>query len=488
MATPIPKNTACFTLAEVAAATAGLLAGDSAREVRGVTIDSRAVQGGELFVAIRGEAQDGARFVPSAVAQGVAALLVTDGPACPAEVPRVEVRDTTRALGDLAAYHRKRWGGRVVAITGSAGKTTTKELTAAALAAAGARVLKTSGNLNNQFGAPMTLLGLRSEHDVAVIEVGTSGPGEIARLGEIVQPNVATVLLAALAHTAGLGSIEAIADEKASLFRALGPDGVAIVNADDPALMARVPPGLRTISFGAHEGASVRLLGSSLRTTGTTARIAVRLGDGPATEWTLQLTLIGHAAALDACAALASVIALSSADTLEAQISAAITGMSVVSPTPGRLACTRTKAGVIVCDDSYNANPASTALSLETLKELAADAGGRSVAVLADMRELGPGATAEHARLGDLVVQLGIDVLIGCGPEMGHATSGAARAAAGRLARHPTRVAHVIEPLASVPLTVSLCRPRDVVLVKGSRSLGMERVAAALIDKLGGAA
>lgn len=493
MATPIPKNTARFTLAEVAAATAGLLTGGAAElEVQGVAIDSRAIGGGELFVAIRGESQDGARFVPTALAQGAAALMVSALPASPstseAAAPRIEVADTTRALGDLAAYHRTRWGGRVVAITGSAGKTTTKELTAAALAASGARVLKTEGNLNNQFGAPMTLLCARPEHDVAVIELGTSGPGEIARLGEIARPDVATVLLAALAHTAGLGTLEAIADEKASLFRALGPDGVAIVNADDPALMARLPDGIRAIAFGESERADVRLLSATLRTAGTTARIAVRRGAGDPEEYTLHLSMIGHAAALDACAALAAVLALSTPLNCEAQLAAAIDGMQAVRATPGRLACTRTRQGVTVCDDSYNANPASTALSLETLKALAADAGGRSIAVLGDMRELGAGALAEHARLGELAVRLGIDVLIGCGPDMGHATSGAARAAAGRLARHPTRVAHVIEPLAAVPLAISLCRPRDVVLVKGSRALAMERVAAALTDKLGGPA
>ena len=488
MATPIPRNTARFTLAEIASATAGaVVAGVAQSEVRGVAIDSRAVVQGALFVGIRGATQDGAHFVPTAVAQGASALLLhADAPTVP-EVARIDVADTTRALGDLAAYHRARWGGRVVAITGSAGKTTTKELTAAALAGTGARVLKTEGNLNNQFGAPMTLLCADATHDLAVLELGTSGPGEIARLGEIARPDVAVVLLAALAHTAGLGSLAAIADEKASLFRALPEGGVAVVNADDPELMARCPKGVKTLSFGTVESADVRLLSTTLRVDGTTARVALRLPSG-SEERVVQLRLLGQAAALDACAALASVIALCSPGQIEESLEAAIEGMARVPATPGRLACSATARGIIVCDDSYNANPRSMALSLETLAALARDSGGRGVAVLADMKELGIASVAEHARIGELAVKLGIDVLIGCGPEMAHATSSAARHAAGRLAQHPTRVAHVMDPLAASALAPSLVRPRDVVLVKGSRAMAMERVVAALIEKLGGAA
>ena len=487
MATLIPKNAARFTLAEITGATSGVLAAGSAQtEVRGVAIDSRAVSPGALFVGVRGATQDGARFVPTALTQGAAALLLhADAPSVQ-DVARIDVADTTRALGDLAAFHRARWGGRVVAITGSAGKTTTKELTAAALAGTGARVLKTEGNLNNQFGAPMTLLCADTTHDLAVLELGTSGPGEIARLGEIARPDVAVVLLAALAHTSGLGSLDAIADEKASLFRSLPGDGVAVVNADDPALMARRPSGVKTLSFGTSAGADVRLIATTLRVDGTTARIALKLPSG-VEERVVQLGILGQAAALDACAALAAVVALCTPRQLSESIEAAIDGMAQVPPTPGRLACTGTQRGVIVCDDSYNANPRSMALSLETLAALARDSGGRGVAVLGDMRELGIASVAEHTRIGELAVKLGIDVLVGCGPEMAHATSSAARHAAGRLAQHPTRVAHVMDPLAASQLVLSLVRPRDVLLVKGSRAMAMERVATALIEKLGGA-
>ncbi|HEY6878294.1 MAG TPA: cyanophycin synthetase, partial [Polyangiales bacterium] len=177
-------------------------------------------------------------------------------------------------------------------------------------------------------------------------------------------------------------------------------------------------------------------------------------------------------------AALAVVIALAG------DLERAIHALGTVPPTSGRMALTQTRAGIIVCDDSYNANPRSMALGLETLKSLATT--GRSVAVLADMKDLGRFAQAEHVRIGELAVRLGVDVLVGCGPEMAHATSAAARLAAGRLAPHPTRVVHVMTPADAVSIVQSLCRQGDVVLVKGSRAMAMETVAEALTQRFGG--
>ncbi|MDB4990193.1 MAG: UDP-N-acetylmuramoylalanyl-D-glutamyl-2,6-diaminopimelate--D-alanyl-D-alanine ligase [Myxococcaceae bacterium] len=492
MATPIPKNDVRFSIAEIVTATAGRLVGGTADvggvELDGVAIDSRAVSAGALFVAVRGDTQDGSKYIPAALAAGAGALLVpASEPAVasyPDSVARIEVEDTTRALGDLAAYHRQRWGGRVVAITGSAGKTTTKELTAAALEGAGAHVLKTLGNLNNQFGVPMMLLCATEQHDTAVLELGTSGPGEIARLGEIARPQVAVVLLAALAHTEGLVSLAAVADEKASLWAALGADGTAIINADDVELMQRAPRNVKLLSFGSREGATVRLLGSTLKVTGTRTQVAI---DGIG-ELEFDLRMLGHAAAIDACAAIATVLALfAESDRLPA-VEAAVRAMEKVEPTPGRMACIATRSGVTVCDDSYNANPRSMSLGLETLHALAQQAGGRSIAVVADMKDLGLFAHSEHVRIGELAVRLGIDVLVGCGVEMAHATSAAGRLSGGRLAPHPTRVAHVMTPSDAVALVQGMCRSGDVVLVKGSRAMEMDKVVAALVASFGGAA
>jgi UDP-N-acetylmuramoyl-tripeptide--D-alanyl-D-alanine ligase len=467
MATPIPKNQARFSLAQVAEITGGLLIGDDL-EIEGVAIDSRAVSPGSLFVAVRGVQQDGAAYIPAATDAGAVALLVHRGSSVATSLPRVEVDDTTRALGALAALHRKRWGRSVVAITGSVGKTTTKDLTAAAFAATSMRVHKTTGNLNNQFGVPMTLLGLTSEHDLAVLEVGTSGPGEIALLGALVQPDVAAVLVAAAAHTEGLGTVSAVADEKASLFRTLRAGGKGVVNVDDAELSARTPHDLARISFGTSEHAQVRLVSARLRTDGTEVVVSIKdFG-----ELTLSLSLIGYAAALDACAALACVLALRG----EHALLAASGGLSGVQPAPGRMAPHRLARGVVVIDDTYNANPRSAQVSLETLKELTATDDTRSIAVLSDMKELGNLSQMEHARLGEFCVRNGIDVLIGCGPEMVHATALAARLASGRLAPHPTRVMHLTDPLEAIRVVRSFWRGGDVVLIKGSRSMLMERV------------
>lgn len=472
MATPIPQNRVKLTLREVADATGGALRGDADLVLQGVAIDSRAVSAGGLFVAVRGESQDGHRFVPAAVAQGAVACLVQNGALPDLGTNRVEVADTTRALGDLAAYVRKRWGRKVISITGSAGKTTTKELTAAAVAGTGSRVLKTSGNLNNQFGVPMTLFQLSDEHDVAVLEVGTSGRGEIARLGEITQPNVAVVLLAAAAHTQGLGSVADVADEKASLWRSLPEDGTAIVNADDALLAARVPEGACAMFFGIGENVDVRLVGAVLTTRGTEVRMYVR-GHG---EVQVTLQLLGDAAAIDACAALLATVALLG----EACLPLALRGLGQATPTPGRMWLKSGVLGTTLLDDSYNANPRSVELGLQTVKKLAESTGGRSVAVLADMLDLGAMSRSEHERIGEAAVRMGIDVLVGCGSEMAHATGQAARLSGGRLAPHPTRVAHVLEPLDSVAIVKSLLRAGDVVLVKGSRSMAMERIVDAL--------
>lgn len=477
MATPIPHNQIRLTLGEVATATGGTLHGDPDLALEGVAIDSRAVQPSALFVAIVGEHQDGHRYLDAAFERGASACLVCTDHGVEGDRPRVEVADTTYALGELAAYVRRRWNRKVIAITGSAGKTTTKELTAAAISGTGARVLKTSGNLNNQFGVPMTLFGLTDEHDVAVLELGTSMRGEIARLGEIVRPDVAIVLLASAAHTEGLGTVADVADEKASLWRSLPEDGTAIVNADDAQLVQRVPKATCCMSFGHGENVDIRLVRSELTLTGTDVTMFVR-GHG---ELHVRLQLLGEASAIDACAALIGTVALLG----EGVLADAAKGLEQAQATPGRMRPRAGAGGITLLDDTYNANPRSTELGLRTLKKLAESAGGRSVAVLADMLDLGALSRTEHERIGEAAVRMGIDVLVGCGHEMAHATGQAARLAGGRLAPHPTRVAHVLEPLDAIAVLKSLCRPNDVVLVKGSRSMAMERIVAGLSEAEG---
>lgn len=500
MATPIPPNEASFTLKEIASATHGTIVdpegasgGDSVL-VRGVSTDSRTVPSGALFVALRGERMDAHQFLDAAHARG-AVLLVERGRALPDGARAVAVDDTLVALGALAAVHRARFPGLVVAVTGSAGKTTTKELVAAALAGTGARTLRTHGNLNNLIGVPMMLFLLDAEqHDAAVIEVGTSAPGEVARLAAIVQPRIAVCTLAAAEHLEGLGTLDAVADEETACFRALPDDGAIIPGADDTRVLARAQgaKGARTLlSFGVAASSDIRLISRTHDPDGTQrARYSLRYSlPGPQVgpkegegEIELVLALLGAAAAVDAGAALAVVLA-----TRPEKLDAAAAALAKVSPVAGRMVPRAGRRGVLVLDDTYNANPGSVRASIDTAVELAHERQGRALAVLGDMKELGAASAAEHEGIGRYAVERGVAVLIGCGREMAAAASAAVRSAAGRGAVFPTRVVQVAEVLDAIPVVDGLMRDGDVVLVKGSRSMTMERVVDALAAERSGA-
>ena len=265
MVTVIPKTQAAFTLAEVARVTGGELRGEDG-PVAGVSTDSRTLQAGELYLALSGERFDGHAFAAAAHHAQAAGLLLSGAEAAPEGASHVVVPDTLVALGDLARHHRARLGTRVVAITGSAGKTTTKELVADALEATGQRVLRTHGNLNNRIGLPLTLLSLQAEHDIAVVEMGTSEPGEIARLTEVAQPDIGLLTLVAAAHTQGLGTLEEVAAEKGAMLRGLSASAIAIANGDD--LFARraaeaCPAQLKYL-FGHADGCDGRLVSTAL--------------------------------------------------------------------------------------------------------------------------------------------------------------------------------------------------------------------------------
>lgn len=241
MATPIPENSAPFTLSDIVRATGARLIGNGDRVVRGITTDSRAHAAEKLFVALSGDRFDGHAFLREVVAGGARAVLIERDPVPELPVPILRVDSTARALLDIAKFHRNRWRGRVVAIAGSAGKTTTRAACQALLEACHpGRVLATRGNLNNQVGVPMTLLGLTEENEYAVIEVGTNSPGEIRRLAEVCQPNVAVLTLVGLEHTEGLGDIDSIEQEEGSIFAALSPNSVAIGNGDDQRVIRQI--------------------------------------------------------------------------------------------------------------------------------------------------------------------------------------------------------------------------------------------------------
>jgi UDP-N-acetylmuramoyl-tripeptide--D-alanyl-D-alanine ligase len=416
-----------------------------------------------LFVALRGERFDAHGFAVQAADAGAAAVIVERGTSLPERVSAVEVEDTLVALGDLARAHRDAWKGTVIGITGSVGKTTTKDLTAAALRSAGYGVLATTGNLNNRVGVPMTLFQLDEMVDTAVVEMGTSEPGEIARLAEIASPDVGVVTRVSLAHAQGLGSVEAVADEKVSLLHALPRGGVAIAYGDDMTLKKRasVVRVRRKLFYGHAAENDVRVVHWDIESRGTRARFQVRGRDVD-----VALALLGEGAVLNAAGALAVVLGLG------ASIEDAAAGLAGVEPSPGRLQPRAGSGDRLIIDDSYNANPASTEVALNAALEIARKRGAPLVAVLGDMKELGEHSEQAHRKVGELAADAEVFLFVGCGEAMRAAVEAASARGADTL---------WLEDAARCEGLSDRLPLHAVVLVKGSRSMEMERVVATLL-------
>jgi UDP-N-acetylmuramoyl-tripeptide--D-alanyl-D-alanine ligase len=479
MATPIPQNRAPFTVDAVLAATrATAVRRGAADDAVGVVIDSRAITAGNVFVAIKGESHDGHDFVLAAGRARASILIVergrgstfADDPAT-AGATLLEVDDTLVALGDLAHAHLARWRSgadaarKVVAITGSAGKTTTKELTASLLAAAGPTHF-TAGNLNNRVGVPHVVLALEHTHRFAVLEMGMSLPGELDSITSFARPDVAVVTNVGLAHSEGVGGIDGVMHEKGAVYRALDASGVAIVNADDDRA-TRASYGTRAqaiVTFGVAEGASYRLVRREPRgESGSRVVIAT-----PTRELTLQLPLPGAVAALDLCAALAAQETASGVLLPVHDLAAALATVRLA----GRAALKRLGGDVIVLDDTYNANPASMRSALATLREVAGER--RRVAILGEMKELGAHAEAEHVALGDALAEAQVNLVIGCGGLVSRALE--------RAAQLGVEVVDASTTAEAALEATSRVRASDAVLAKGSRSVGAEKVVQALSE------
>lgn len=447
MATPIPDNAAEFSLDELVKATGGRLVGDGSRRVQGVVTDSRRATESTLFVALRGANFDAHEF--AATTPGV--LLLEEGgvdEALLADRELVVVPDSLEALGAIAQAHRIRWGGRLVGITGSAGKTSTKEMTVAALEGCGLRVGATRGNLNNRIGVPMTLLTLTDAQDIAVVEMGTSLPGEIEILASMGLPDVGLVTLVGNAHTEMLGGLEGVLREKAAMYGALDEQDTAIINADDRRL-ARVHVNARRIEFGMSAEANVRLVSWSLDGLKTLATIQIGEQSHP-----VHTALLGETAARNACAAMAVVVALGE------DLGEAAKGIGRIAPVAGRMSPNLRADGLLVLDDTYNANPASMKAALQTAGMMADARGARLTAVLGDMKELGEDVHAAHLQvLRDAQLQ---GQVIAVGPLMHEAQSDAG-----------LEDVVFVREASDVRLNVGA---GDVVLVKGSRSMALERV------------
>jgi UDP-N-acetylmuramoyl-tripeptide--D-alanyl-D-alanine ligase len=452
-AQPAVQSAPFMDTVEVARLVGGVAAGPVAA-FSSVGTDSRHSVPGELFVALAGEKFDGHAYVEEAARQGAAAAMVTRPVETRAPIAQVVVDDTLAALGRLSAAWRNRFALPVVALTGSNGKTTVKEMLAAILAAhCGGRgpVLATRGNLNNAIGVPLTLLRLREQHRYAVVEMGMNHVGEIDCLTRLASPTVALVNNAQRAHLGPMGSLDTIAEAKGEIYAGLRAGGVALVNADDrfAGYWRGLNAGRRVVSFGFGAGADVHAMvdGAQLRLVTPSDAFAVRL------------QVAGEHNAHNACAACAAAFAL---DIPPRAIQLGLGGFEGVL---GRLTRRDGRNGALVIDDSYNANPDSMKAALKVL----AREPGRKVFVMGDMGELGEAAVQLHAQVGACAHAAGADRLLALGEASVHAAEA--------FGPGGTHFGSLEGLLAALETELA---PGTTVLVKGSRFMAMERVAGAI--------
>ncbi|MCX7946011.1 MAG: UDP-N-acetylmuramoyl-tripeptide--D-alanyl-D-alanine ligase [Hydrogenophilus sp.] len=457
-----------WTLTEVCAAVGGVATpGQERVRIEGVTSDSRGEVRGCLFVALRGARFDGHDFVATALRKGAAGALVEEerwkNHPDREEVPServVRVADSLEALGRLGEAWRLRWRGRVVAVTGSAGKTTVKELLSAALAAelGAEQVWATPGNWNNAVGVPLTLCGLRERHRAAVVEVAMNQRGEIAYLGQLVRPNMAVVTNALRAHLAGVGSLSQVAVEKGSLLRSLPRDGVGVANADSPFWgLWREMAGERTlVGFGEGERAAVRV--ERVNAEGAGVQVSVR---GLGQEVEVELPLLGRHQAWNAAAALAALAVLGVS---WKQAAAAWRRLHLPA---GRLQVLPSQGGGVVVDDSYNANPDAAKAAIDALMGLPQR---YKVVVLGEMAELGEEGAALTAEVGEYARSRGVNALLA----LGDAAPAAAAFGVGGMAFAEEALEELVEQAKRWD------GEETAFLVKGSRVSRMERVVRAL--------
>jgi UDP-N-acetylmuramoyl-tripeptide--D-alanyl-D-alanine ligase len=457
-----------FTLGQLARDCGGTLRGDAETRVSGVSSDTRLLEPNQLFIAIRGTAFDGHQFVAEAVAKGARAVLVSSDGVDAGNAAVIRVEDTVLALGSLAKAHRSRFQGPVIAVTGSNGKTTTKEMCASILEAAGHRVRRSPGNYNNEIGLPLSILGLVADDNVLVVELGMNHPGEIDALGAIASPTVGAITQIAPAHLGPMGSVEAIASAKGELLERIRSEGVAVLNADDPLVMGQAGRfSGRVVRFGTGPEAEVRA--GSIEPTAVGTRFELATGRG-STE--IELHTPGRHQVWNALCAVAAAAAADAADAPDARLlAAARSGLARFRPVAGRLVLSRTASGITLLDDSYNANPVSVEAALRALAEI--EGAARRIAILGDMLELGPEGSDLHAQTGSAAAHAGVDLLVTVG-ELSRETASAARRGG------IEEIVEVSDAKAAASFLRSCVRSGDAVLVKGSRGMKLEAVVRAL--------
>lgn len=423
--------------------------------IAGVSTDSRILHRGDLFVALRGDHFDGHDYVSQVEHGGASALLVSEKVA--GSLPQLCVVDTQRALGLLGAYNRQLYRGPLVAITGSSGKTTVKNMLHAVFSRCG-ETLATEGNFNNEIGVPLTLLRLRPEIEFAVVEMGAAKAGDIEWLCELARPTVALLLNAMPAHLEGFGSVEGVAAAKGEIFDRLGEAGIAVINADQPwAKQWRKRAGAASVlDFGLEQPAAI----SARDVQGRGVDGISFTASTPAGEMVMRLALPGVHNVANALAAIAVGLAC------EISLGDIRDGLQALQPADGRLRSMRSPHGVSVIDDCYNANPGSVRAAIDML----AACSGRRTLVLGAMGELGSGSSNLHREVGEYARAAGIDQLWGVGPELEICVD--AFGVGGR---------HFADRDALLSTLPGQLGEGDTVLIKGSRSAGMELVLQALL-------
>ncbi|MBT9438282.1 MAG: UDP-N-acetylmuramoyl-tripeptide--D-alanyl-D-alanine ligase [Desulfobacterales bacterium] len=454
-----------WTTAEILEATKGdLLCGDIKHTFEGVSIDSRTISANELFIAIKGNVYDGHSFISDLISSGVRGLIISkDEIRDPAGtdwqdkgIVCVAVSDTTKALGDLASFNRRRTDVSVVAITGSNGKTTTREMTASVVSTR-YKTLSTKGNFNNEIGLPLTLLDLKNSHQWAVLELGTNRPGEIDRLGEICIPDIGVITNIGFSHLEGLGSIEGVMNAKGELLKRIKPEGTAVLNADDSrVLYLSTKTSRKVLYFGLSEDARIKALDVNETTTGISFTLVL-----PEERIPIELRVHGGFMVSNALAAasVGYIIGLSSEE-----IKA---GLEYFQPVKGRINIFDVR-GVHIIDDTYNANPDSMEAAIRILSSLKGNS--RGILVAGDMLELGEHAESMHRKIGALSARSNIARLYITGEFAEAVANGAGKEDKNSMDIFIGAREEILEDLKKSLL------PGDWVLVKGSRAMGMEKI------------
>ncbi|UEM19498.1 UDP-N-acetylmuramoylalanyl-D-glutamyl-2,6-diaminopimelate--D-alanyl-D-alanine ligase [Skermanella mucosa] len=461
---PMAQAPVLWTAGDAAAATNGTLSGAPGWQAAGVSIDSRTIRPGDLFIALKGPNFDGHRYVAQALAAGAAAALVSHRPdGVGPDAPLVMVEDTFAALQDLGSVARLRTNAKVVAVTGSVGKTSTKEALGTCLSAL-APTFATAGSLNNHWGVPLSLARMPADCTYAVFELGMNHAGEIGPLSRQVRPDVAVITTIEAVHLEHFPSVEAIADAKAEIFEGMAPNGAVVLNRDNPhyarlVAAARTRGLSRILGFGKADDASARLTDCSIHATCSAVNAVIK---GEALQYCLALP--GRHHVMNSLAVLLAVRALGG------DVVAAARAMATLKPIKGRGARRRVQlaqGALTVIDESYNASPVSMEASFQVLAKGDPGVGGRRIAVLGDMLELGERSPLLHAALAEPLKAASVDLAFCAGPHMKRLFD-----------RLPAdmRGAWAPDSAALAPLVAGAVRAGDVLMVKGSAGSRMAAV------------